>query len=49
LCELGTKIPGEQAKHLAGYGPLWELRPHPNRLLYVAHTGCQLPPALFHL
>jgi len=41
LCELGTKMPGEHARHLTGHGPLWELRPHPNRLLYVAHTGRQ--------
>ena len=37
LRDLGTAISMPYAKHLTG--DLWELRPHPHRLLYVAVQG----------
>lgn len=41
LRQFGTNMPGEHARALTGRRPLWELLPHPNRLLYVVHTGRQ--------
>ncbi len=39
LKEFGTRLGMPQARPLKGHKPLWELRPMPNRLIYVALTG----------
>ena len=39
LREFGVRLSMPYAKDLKGHKPLWELRPHPNRLIYFAHTG----------
>ncbi len=39
LREFGIQLGMPQARPLKGHKPLWELRPMPNRLIYVAMTG----------
>jgi phage-related protein len=39
LQEFGIQLGMPQARPLKGYKPLWELRPMPNRLIYVAMSG----------
>jgi phage-related protein len=39
LQEFGIHLGMPQARPLKGYKPLWELRPMPNRLIYVAMSG----------
>ena len=39
LKEFGIQLGMPQARPLKGHKPLWELRPMPNRLIYVAVSG----------
>lgn len=39
LREFGIQLGMPQARPLKGHKPLWELRPMPNRLIYVAMSG----------
>ncbi|MCZ7670446.1 MAG: type II toxin-antitoxin system RelE/ParE family toxin [Chloroflexi bacterium] len=39
LREFGVRLGMPQARPLKGHKPLWELRPMPNRLIYVAMRG----------
>ncbi len=39
LQEFGIQLGMPQARPLTTHKPLWELRPIPNRLIYVAMTG----------
>lgn len=39
LQEFGIQLGMPQARPLTTHKPLWELRPMPNRLIYVAMTG----------
>lgn len=41
LREFGIQLGMPQARPLKGQKPLWELRPMPNRLIYVAMRGKQ--------
>ena len=39
LLEFGIKLEMPHAKAISGHNPIRELRPHPNRLFYVARSG----------
>lgn len=39
LKEFGVRLGLPHAKSLSGHKPLWELRPMPHRLIYVAMSG----------
>lgn len=39
LQEFGTRLDYPHARPIKGHKPLWELRPTPVRLFYVAYTG----------
>ena len=41
LRKVGTKIGMPHARPLKGHKPLWELRPMPNRFIYVTLSGKQ--------